>query len=555
MSYVDWKSHGEETLAAYLPESELKGVLEKRVAVSPDCAAIVIRDGKVVSALQGAHLSVGGLWQSFKELIGGSHALRVLVADLKPFQKTMALAAFTRDKVEVFAELAVELALNPEKPADVMGLVSKGTALVRDDVVERIRPLIQERVLMREVVTHDHNELRANTGLQDRIQAELMREVERVVGDMGLMVRSTAINFALNAEEQQAIQLRSMERLERMVQAGFERAQRDVKRESEGTLLRLETTQDVERLKRMNDGELAELMQANQLRLADHRTAAMRLEQRRQLTHELESAQERREAVYKDRLANVSNERDSRKIELDRRRDEMEFDNEMRRQGLELRKLEALQELELKKTGQLQDLDVGAQTALQGIDIDGRRQLQGLDIADRAHDVNYRKLTDLQKLELEREAALRGLNKNDFMTQHNAEMERRMHETQAEFDKLKLQSTMSPDVLLAIQAGASPHVAAVFAEKARAMGSEKEALLREMMKLQKDSKTESDAQAREMFDRAVDSLARVGAARMKDGHGGGGGADDDDAAECPQCHHKVPVAARFCRNCGHQMRV
>lgn len=555
MSYVDWKSHGDETVAAYLPEAELKGVLEKRIAVSPDCAAIVIRDGKVVSALKGAHLSVGGLWQSLKELIGGKHALRVLIADLKPFQKTATLSGFTRDKVEVQAELVLELALNPEKPADIMGLVTVGTAVLRDDIVDRILPLVSERVLLNELMSHDAKELRANNGLQDRIQAQLMREVERVVGDMGLLVRSSSVNFARNEEEQQAIDLRARERAERMVQAGFERAQRDVQRESAGTILRLETTQDVERLKRMNEGQLAELVQSNQLRLADNRTAAMRLEQHRQLMHELESAQARRDAAYKDRIASTSNERDAQRITLDQRRDAMAFDAERRRQDVELKRIETLADLELRKAGQLQDLDVRAQTELQGLDIKKRTDFQGLDVADRAHDVNYRKLSDLQKLELERERALRGLNKEDFATQHSAEMERRMQQTQAEYDKLKLQSSMSPDVLLAIQAGASPHVAQVFAEKAKAMGTEKEALLREMMALQRNSKVESDAQARDMFDRAVDSLAKVGAARMKDGRGAEAAGDDDDTTECPKCHHKVAVAARFCRNCGHQMRV
>lgn len=554
MSYVDWKSHGDETVAAYLPESDLKGVLEKRIAVPPDCAAIVIRDGKVVSALHGAHLSVGGLWQAVKDLIGGKHALRVLVADLKPFQKIATVTAFTRDKVEVRGELALELVINPEKPVDVMGLISTGTAVVRDDIVERIRPLIQERVVMRELVTHDHDELRANSGLQDRIQAELMREVQRVVGDMGLMVRSSAINFGRNAEEDQAIHLRTLDRAERMVQAGFERAQRDVQRETAGTILRLETTQDIERLKRMNDGELAELVQTNQIKLADNRTAAMRLEQHRQLMHELEGAQARRDAVYKDRIAGATNERDAQRIGLDRRRDEMAFDAERRRQEVELKRLETTADLELRKSGQLQDLDVNAQTRLQDLDIEKRRQFQNLDVADRGHDVNLRKLTDLQRLELEREKTLRGLNKEDFGTQHNAEMERRMQTTQAEYDKLKLQSTMSPDVILALQAGASQHVAQVFAEKAKAMGAEKEALLREMMQLQRNSKVESDAQARDMFDRAVDSLAKVGAARMRDGKGGGGGAPEDEDVDCPNCHHKVPVASRFCRNCGHQMR-
>lgn len=554
MAYVDWKSHGDETLAAYLPESDLKGILEKRIAVPPDCAAIVIRDGKVVSALAGAHLSVGGLWQAFKELIGGKHALRVLVADLKPFQKSAQFWSFTRDKVEVKSELVLELALNPERPSDIMGLVSKGTAVLREDIVDRIWPLIQERVLHNELQSHDAKEIRTNTGLQDRVQAQLMREVQRVVGDMGLMVRSAALNFARNEEENVAIDLKNRERQERVFQAGFDRAQRDIQRESQATILRLETTQDVERLKRMNEGELAELVQSNQLRLADNRTAAMRLEQHKQLMHELESAQARRDAHYKDRIASTNNERDAQKIGLDQRRDAMAFDSERRRQEVELKRLETLADLELRKATQLQDLDVNAQTRLQNLDITKREQMQNLDVADRGHDVNIRKLKDLQALELEKERAIRGLNKDDFATQHNADMERRMQQTQAEYDKLKLQSTMSPDVLLAIQAGASPHVAQVFAEKAKAMGAEKEALLREMMALQRNSKVESDAQARAMFDRAVESLGKVGAARMKDGRGGGGGADDDETAECPQCHHRVPVQSRFCRNCGHQMR-
>lgn len=554
MSYVDWKSHGDETVAAYLPESELKGVLEKRIAVPPDCAAIVIRDGQVVSALKGAHLSVGGLWQAIKDLIGGKHALRVLVADLKPFQQVATLRSFTRDKVEVQAELVLELAVNPEKPVDVMGLVTVGTAVVQDDIVARILPLVSERVLMNEVMSHDAKELRTNNGLQDRIQAQLMREVERVAGDMGLLLRSSSVNFARNEEEQQAIDLRAREREERMVQAGFERAQRDVQRATQGTILRLETTQDVERLKRMNEGELAELVQSNQLRLSDNRTAALRLEQHRQLMHELETAQARREAHYKDRIASTSNEREAQKIGLDQRRDAMAFEAERRRMEVELRDLETRARLELEKAQQLQGLDINAQTELQKLDLEKRRAQQNLDLADRGHDVNFRKLADLQNLDLDKQRAIRGLNREDFTTQHSADMERRMQQTQAEYDKLKLQASMSPDVLLAIQAGASPHVAAVFAEKAKAMGAEKEALLREMMTLQRNAKVESDAQAREMFDRAVDSLAKVGAARMKDGRGGQGGGDDDETTECPQCRHKVPVAARFCRNCGHQMR-
>ncbi|MBM4063079.1 MAG: hypothetical protein FJ265_18580, partial [Planctomycetes bacterium] len=115
MVYPDWKIHGDETLAAYLPDKEFKGILEKRIAIPPDCAALLIRDGQLVQAMHGGNFSVGGLWQGLKNLLGGSHALRLLVADLKPFQMLTGLEGFTKDRVAVRAEIAFELQLNPER--------------------------------------------------------------------------------------------------------------------------------------------------------------------------------------------------------------------------------------------------------------------------------------------------------------------------------------------------------------------------------------------------------------------------------------------------------
>ena len=46
----------------------------------------------------------------------------------------------------------------------------------------------------------------------------------------------------------------------------------------------------------------------------------------------------------------------------------------------------------------------------------------------------------------------------------------KLNEIQAEIEKLRLQAAMTPDQLLAIQAGLSPEVARVFAERARSEG-------------------------------------------------------------------------------------
>lgn len=545
MSYVDWKLHGDETVAAYLPDTALRGVLEKRIAVAPDCAAIVIRDGKVVESLRGAHLSVGGLWQKLKETLGGSHALRVLIADLKPFPLVVPLAGFSSDHVEIAAELALELAVNPERPFDIMGLMPDSSSLLREDIYARIRPHLGDRVLVHELVRHAAAELRANRGLQDRIQADLMQEVERIAGDLGLLVRAASVNWGLNAEEAQQIQLRTLAREERMRDFGFERARRELERAAQTTVVRLSTQFDIDRVTATNEADLARLLQNRELELVDARSAGERLEQRRALRHELEVAQERRNACFGDRLAEETNELERKRIELERRRAEMAFDTEMRRQELEIRKLEQLQALELDKLAKMQ-----------GLELDQLGKVQDLDLAGKGHDLQLRKLRDLQALELEKERLRHDRAKEDFLTQHSTDMDRRLHQSQSEMDKLRLQATMNPDQILAIQAGASPEVARVFAEKARASGTDREALLREMLQMSKDSKTQSEAQAREMFDRAVDRLAEVGSAAAAAGRGGKAEANEaaGGSSECPECHFQVPVAHRFCKNCGHQMR-
>ena len=58
MAQVEWQIHGDETLAAYLPDKAFRGILEQRIAVAPDLAAILIRDGQLVDTFQGAHFSV-----------------------------------------------------------------------------------------------------------------------------------------------------------------------------------------------------------------------------------------------------------------------------------------------------------------------------------------------------------------------------------------------------------------------------------------------------------------------------------------------------------------
>ena len=90
------------------------------MAVPPDHLGILIRDGEVVDSYLGAQFSTGGLWRQLKDFVGGRHALRLLVADMKPFRLQMDFSGVAADQVEV----AAEVTLDTERPVNVMGLVA-----------------------------------------------------------------------------------------------------------------------------------------------------------------------------------------------------------------------------------------------------------------------------------------------------------------------------------------------------------------------------------------------------------------------------------------------
>ena len=205
-------------------------------------------------------------------------------------------------------------------------------------------------------------------------------------------------------------------------------------------------------------------------------------------------------------------------------------------------------------------MDFEADVRRQQLELQKLERLQDLDVASAGHDLHAKKRGDLQGVALEKERAGQDISKDELLTRHAADSETQAREQQAELDKLRLQASMDPDQILAVQAGLSPEIAAVFAEKAKAGGADKEALLREMLQMSQQSGAQTTAQAQAMFDKAVDKLAEVGSAAAAAGAAAGaaGGAVSGGAAkgeaECPKCHVMVPVGDRFCKNCGNKMR-
>ncbi len=541
MPAPQWKIQDEHTLAEYLPESDFKGLLEQRIAVPPDHLAILIRDGQIVDAYDGAMIATGGIWQRMKELIGGKHALRMLVADMKPFPITMDVSGWSKDHVELKGEITIEFQLDPseDKRINVMGLITNNVSLARDDVYERIRPHVQERSFMAELVQHDAAELRANSGLQDRIQADVMKETKRIAGDLGLIVRAVSITWAMNADEEQALVQKTVARVDAQVEFHHKRKLRDLERTKETINFKMETKLDIATCKAMSETEFKKLVFDNQVMLADARSSAERRQEIEGIAHDIDTARQRRQSRHDEALANATNDLERSRLELDGRRLQMEFTTEERRLELVLKEEERRSEIALKE----EDAE------------------SGLRLSDKGWQGQHGKLKDLQELELAKEKARRELDKDDFLTKHSAELQSKQADSQSELEKLRLQAGMSADQLLAVQAGASPEVAKVFAEQAKqAQGAEKEALLREMLEKAERAKEQSESRNQANVDKAMDRVADVGMAAATGrppAPGSGGGARAVAAAEdveCPKCRHKVPANDRFCKTCGEQMR-
>ena len=96
-------------LAEYVELEQFKGILEQRIAIGPDMLAMLIKDGAIAEASPGGHFAIGGVWRTIKDAIGGRHAIRLLIADLKPFQLSTSASALSKDNVPIVCEFTVDL--------------------------------------------------------------------------------------------------------------------------------------------------------------------------------------------------------------------------------------------------------------------------------------------------------------------------------------------------------------------------------------------------------------------------------------------------------------
>ncbi|MBP1636113.1 MAG: hypothetical protein H6Q10_2687 [Acidobacteria bacterium] len=506
-----------QVLAEYVPADAFAGLLQNRIGVSPDHAALLIRDGQIVDAFVGGHFAIGGVWQRLKEAVGGPHAVRLLVADLKPFLVVGEVEGLSRDGVKVAGTVAIELQVNPEAPANILGLMPERGPLGKPDVYARVLPHLQERVFRTVLASVDAAEVRGNTGLQDKIQSEVLLEVQRLFRDLGLLVRGVSLTWALNDVERDAIERSAAERAQQVLDYQFACKKREIRREQEATEFQLRADVDLETLKASTEDDLKHLILTQELRFIDARQAGVRGEELKALDHELQVLSVQRRAGYQKALEDAQNDVERAQARRSLAALELEVDAMREEQRLRLARLKEEQELAIAAEARRQQLE--AMRGLNAIELDAKERDRRIDREDRLAD---------------EEARVRAAQQASL----------------AEVERLRVQAQMSPDQILAIGAGLSPEIAKVFAERARVMSidvEKREALLKEMVQLTSQGRMASEEQARFFFDKAMQA---TGAARPEARPEPG----PDETTECPGCHRRPPVTDRFCRYCGCPLR-
>ncbi|MGB7206050.1 MAG: hypothetical protein WBD37_11305, partial [Anderseniella sp.] len=389
-------------LAEFVRESEFKTFFEKRYATPPDIAALLFRNGELIDTYKGAHFSVGGIATAIKGVAGGSTHIAIMLADLKPFQVQLPIRAMSRDNVEIAGLVTLELQLNPDKPSNILGLMggvarqntnSKGKdqelpgrkALSRIDVLDRIAPHFSDRVVEAVVGRMDASDIRGETGLQDKIQADMMREAERVCGDLGVLVRATSVEWAMNAVEREALERAQIERQQEALDYQLELMKREVARQSDATIVRIESSASLEKLQSASDDELAHMVLDSEVRFLDAREAITRRHEMEVLAHEIEVLRTERAAKMENELADAGHLIDLTSEAARLRATEREIEI-----------LDGQHVQELKKMGILTDQDLRDRAQ--------RMELEIARIAQEQSSGNLKTLIDLEDTSADREA-------------------------------------------------------------------------------------------------------------------------------------------------------
>ena len=527
-------------LAEFISPDDMKSFWEQRFEVPPDYMGLLMRNGQFVEAYKGAHFTVGGLFHQMKALIGGSQSVSLLLADLKTFQQFYQITVRTKDHLDITGTVTLDLQINPEKPQNILGMMQQRRSLSKDDAANRIKSHAWDRVFEAAVSRVNANEVRGNKGLQDMIQGDLMKECQRVAGDLGLLVRASSIDWAINEVEKQEATRAAAERETARLEFEFETLKRDLEREHLTTVMKMNYKGEIDKLTITNEEDLKRLVLSNELDFSDARETGARIAEMKVLQHEINMLKTERLAKFEGEIQQATHDGvdlkviDERRRVIERNTEQLdrehqlklgalqrEYDRETRtlqrdedREGRVLQREEdrsnRLQDRDDEKIRRREDRDYDYETRDRNLNIQGKERDYGfetrkreVDVADKEQYAQLARQRETDKVALDKLKGLAGLEAEQERARlerrikeadatHDRDMDQRKLEAQREADRLVLGAKMTPEQILAVNAGLSPAVAKVLEEQAKALGADKTAqmdLMRQMVEQAKQTVT------------------------------------------------------------------
>jgi len=320
---TNWRVYGKDTVAARLSKADLPGFFSKKIAVGPNEAAIVVRNGRAEDAITEKKAKVAGSFDAFRRVFGGGSDLDIYFVDLTPFSFSVYLGASTkqevstsgtatssarqsggRDTVDIIsasrragwasgtearatasateasrvdvsqvcvqaisldhevipAECLFRVSVDIEEAAQFFALMRGKEALATWDMAALIRDELIAKVLIPQIASHRADELRGNRALLGQMEADAQAQLLRTFSSCGMVLESFTISWGITEQETLEIARKRQEREEEALKFTHQRRLAEMQRELEVQRTRLTNLQELKNAEAEGQEELKNLL-------------------------------------------------------------------------------------------------------------------------------------------------------------------------------------------------------------------------------------------------------------------------------------------------------
>ena len=219
---TNWRTHGVDTVAAFVPPKELTG-LARSVTVGPNEVAVVIRDGEIANVFTEGKAGTRGLGDLLRALAGRGPDIQVLIADTSPFNLSFwleepgapvqpgegspfGIPAVTSDGQLITAQVNLTLSVEAEGAELLLRLLRGRRAMATSDVALSIKDELLGKVIALELSKHSAGELRGSDDLLRSVYESLRVQLDSTLSGYGLRLVNFFINWGLSQDEREKIE-------------------------------------------------------------------------------------------------------------------------------------------------------------------------------------------------------------------------------------------------------------------------------------------------------------------------------------------------------------